>query len=274
MIGPLIAAGASLASGLLARDAQKDANATAQANADRNIALQREFAQSGIQWKVADARKAGIHPLFALGASTTSFAPVSVGTVPETGIASGVAAMGQDVGRAINSTRSATDRVGAVTQAAQSLQLENMGLQNQLLASQIRKINQVGPAMPTAGDNYIVDGQGETVLPKDKPLERIISAPGQPQSEHAAIPDVGWARTATGWAPVPSKDVKERIEDMNIQEFMWTLRNNVSSTLGGGTPPPFPPPEGFIWAYHPLRQEWQLADTKKKPGFDWGYNPQ
>jgi hypothetical protein len=37
-----------------------------------NIAMQKEFAQQGIGWKVADAKKAGIHPLFALGASTHS----------------------------------------------------------------------------------------------------------------------------------------------------------------------------------------------------------
>jgi hypothetical protein len=37
---------------------------------DQNIKMQREFAQKGIRWKVSDAKKAGIHPLYALGAST------------------------------------------------------------------------------------------------------------------------------------------------------------------------------------------------------------
>lgn len=36
----------------------------------QNLALQKDFANNSIQWKVADARKAGIHPLYALGAST------------------------------------------------------------------------------------------------------------------------------------------------------------------------------------------------------------
>lgn len=37
-----------------------------------NEKLQREFAQQGIQWKVQDAKHAGIHPLAALGAVTPS----------------------------------------------------------------------------------------------------------------------------------------------------------------------------------------------------------
>lgn len=39
------------------------------ANKD-NIRFQREFARRGIRYKVNDAKKAGIHPLYALGAST------------------------------------------------------------------------------------------------------------------------------------------------------------------------------------------------------------
>jgi hypothetical protein len=50
---------------------RKDRQATRDAN-NANIAMQRQFAQEGIGWKVADAKKAGIHPLFALGASTHS----------------------------------------------------------------------------------------------------------------------------------------------------------------------------------------------------------
>lgn len=44
-------------------------------NMEYNAALQREFAQHGIQWKVADAQAAGVHPLYALGGGTPSFSP-------------------------------------------------------------------------------------------------------------------------------------------------------------------------------------------------------
>jgi len=36
---------------------------------------EKEFAQMGIRWKVADAKAAGLHPLAALGAQTHSYAP-------------------------------------------------------------------------------------------------------------------------------------------------------------------------------------------------------
>lgn len=43
--------------------------------AQMNLNSNKEFAQNGIQWKVADAKAAGLHPLAALGAQTTSYAP-------------------------------------------------------------------------------------------------------------------------------------------------------------------------------------------------------
>lgn len=46
---------------------------------EKNANLQREFAQNSIQWKVADAKKAGIHPLAAIGAPTYSASPSFAG---------------------------------------------------------------------------------------------------------------------------------------------------------------------------------------------------
>lgn len=43
--------------------------------AEKNAKEQRRFARNGITWKVKDAKRAGVHPLFALGAQTASFTP-------------------------------------------------------------------------------------------------------------------------------------------------------------------------------------------------------
>lgn len=43
--------------------------------ADLNYSRQKEFAQNSIQWRVDDAKKAGIHPLYALGGNGNSFQP-------------------------------------------------------------------------------------------------------------------------------------------------------------------------------------------------------
>jgi hypothetical protein len=55
------------------------ANKSAKSNKainNQNIANSREFAQNSIQWKVEDAKKAGIHPLYALGSPTMSPNPM------------------------------------------------------------------------------------------------------------------------------------------------------------------------------------------------------
>lgn len=105
---------------------------------NRNAALQREFAQSGIQWKVADARKAGIHPVYALGGQTHAASPIAVGDTP--GIGASMAEMGQDISRAFNATRSSGARQTAFDETVQKLTLQKMGLENDLLASQIKRL--------------------------------------------------------------------------------------------------------------------------------------
>lgn len=58
-----------------------NSNSTSKIN-QQNANLQREFAQNSISWRVQDAKNAGIHPLFALGASTVSAQPSFVGNQP------------------------------------------------------------------------------------------------------------------------------------------------------------------------------------------------
>lgn len=154
--GAVIGAGASLIGGLLGRRSTKKAN-------DQNIAMQREFAQNSIRWRVEDAKRAGIHPAFALGAPTMSFAPSSVG---DSSMPAALAAMGQDISRAVDVTRTAPERFDAKVQA---LTLQRMGLENDLLASQIRKINQVGAGPAMAGGAMLIDGQGDLAVVETPP---------------------------------------------------------------------------------------------------------
>jgi hypothetical protein len=100
-----------------------------------NERLQREFAQNAISWRVADANRAGIHPLYALGAPTLS-PSVSVG-----GGVSSAADMGQDISRALSAGMPREGQLSSFEQAIQDLQLKKYGLENELLAAQIRRIN-------------------------------------------------------------------------------------------------------------------------------------
>ena len=120
MLGNIISAGANIIGGLLNRKSQKDSLKAQQAMADQNIQLQKDFAQQGIRWKVEDAKAAGIHPLYALGANTHSFSPVGIGTTGGgDSLGSSIAAAGQDIGRAINVARTKKEREQAQSQAAQ-----------------------------------------------------------------------------------------------------------------------------------------------------------
>lgn len=153
MVLPLIAAagitaGANLLGGYLSSQAQKDANEKNAAMAERNIAEQISFAKNSLSWKAADAERAGIHPIYALGASPTQFSPVSVGAIPESGLGTGLQSMGQDISRSVAAYRSPGEKVAGVAVAQQTasntLDLETKQLNNQLLRIKINNALQPG----------------------------------------------------------------------------------------------------------------------------------
>lgn len=156
MLGNLISAGANIIGGLFgkssadkARESQERANAA-------NAALQREFAQNSIRWRVADARAAGVHPIYALGAPTISASPSYVGATADNSLGSAIANAGQDIGRAVNATRTTPERVLALKEA--QLRLESLSLDNEVkragLASSLQRLAQnSNPPMPALGDN-------------------------------------------------------------------------------------------------------------------------
>lgn len=261
MLGSIISAGANLIGGWLG-------NRQREREQDQNIALQKEFAQHGIQWKVADAKAAGVHPLAALGAATHSYAPSTVGGSP---LGSGIAAAGQDIGRAINATANTQER--AVMAAAQ---LENMTLQNDLLRTQIIKNSATNPQMPV-GTRWMIDGQGDSpsmgdvrvgmpgTLIKEKPMERSPGDPGQLYSEPGSVSDVGYSRTSSGgWAPVMSRDIQQRMEDDHIGLLMWNIRNRMLPMAGINFAPPNVPFEGDkdYWIYNPLKNQYEQVRRK------------
>jgi hypothetical protein len=93
MVAPVIGAaaigaGSSILSSILNRRSQKSSD-------QKNYEMQKEFAQNSIQWKTQDAKKAGIHPLSAIGAQSISASPSYVGGDPGAGVrGAGQAAQG------------------------------------------------------------------------------------------------------------------------------------------------------------------------------------
>lgn len=228
-------------------------------NFDRNAQLQKEFAQHGIRWKVADAQAAGIHPLYALGANTTSFSPIQISDNRQP-LSSSLSDIGQDISRAYEATRTKPERINARMQA---LQLERAQLDNDFLRAQIAKLNnsQVGPPMPSG--QSIEEQFTPNVTPRVEvsPLPLNASDRNSPMKEAGFVSDYTYARTPTGLAVVPSKDVKDRIEDNLIPELMWSLRNNLMPNFDQSRHLPdqnlYPNREGMKWMWDYWNQEFR-----------------
>ena len=251
MLGELIGAASSIAGGLLgqrsARKAQK-----------KEYERQKEFAQSGVQWKVEDAKKAGIHPLYALGANTVSYAPSSVGSTDF-----GLADAGQNIGRAIDSTRSASGKAEALSQTAAAIQIDGLKLDNDLkrqqLASSMALTNQAGnpPGLPPPGARWGIDGQGQWALPGDG-LEygRKIAPPepGQPHLESGSSPEVSLYKTVTGgYSPQIPQQLAEPFEQDWLSYWQWYARNKIAPAFSkGNMAPPLHVPlkTGYEWKYN------------------------
>lgn len=244
----------------------------------REFAAQKEFAQMGVRWKAEDARAAGLHPLAAMGAQTVSYAPQAVGGSGYGG--SAFADMGQNLSNIMSATSTANEKEMHALQI-QGMQLDN---QNRFMDAQIKQQtldqnDRGNPGFP--GDQNFISGQGNARSKiVEKPLERTSSLPGSPQSEPGAIPDVGWAKTATGVIPIPSKDVKERTEDVMPHEWAHYIRNNVAPNWGGGTKPPKSalPSGATKWKWNFTAQEFQPYFPPKGGGssrrsFDYRSKP-
>lgn len=245
--------------------------------AKANNAAQIEAAKSGVQWRAEDARRAGISPLVALGANI--YQPnFERGGDWETSLSNLGQSMGQDISRAVNATRGARAR----QEVLDNLTLEHASLQNDMLRSQIMRMNQqVGPALPSSSDMPLLTGQGDTRsatagLPyvEEHPLQRIHSMPGRPEQEVGAIPDFSYVRTKHGYGIVPSGDVKQRIEDQFLPELLWSIRNiHLPGSAGPRPPNPkyFPLPKGFkSWKWNPWIQEFRPSNKEEWKYFKMG----
>lgn len=140
MLAPLLQLGGTIASSIFGSN-----------QANKQAKLQREFAQNGIQWRVEDAKKAGVHPLAALGFQGTSYSPVSVGT-PDFGSA------GAAIGNAIHKTSD------PATRTAIDLSLEKAALENEHLRAQINAIRATRTQSPGIPSPETASDTGQPAL--------------------------------------------------------------------------------------------------------------
>lgn len=230
IVGSAIGAAGSLVGGLISNNSQNQL-------AQQNYQAQKEFAQNGIRWKVADAKAAGLHPLAALGAQGYTYNPVAVGgsDLGFSDAAGYLSQMGQGIDRARLAKEQAAER--ALERKAQEAK---MAEESQLRAAEIRRLdsetalNQANsklalmraslpPAMPSMSRRDALASQGD-VLPSngnkwlDKPIKQY-----------------GWSFDENGNRQlVPSSDYAQLVEDKAIIEwlpFMETAGKALKSML-------------------------------------------
>lgn len=212
-----------------------------------------------VQWRVEDANKAGVSPLFAMGAPVAS-------PSTEVGGAAALGAMSQDLGRAAEAGMSGSGRAGNVSRMMETLSLrradlENQVLEQQLINSKLATTRQV-PSPSGPGGDRLLPGQGNSPLVKINPQDLTATRLGQSSEEPAPVPDRGFADTGTGFAPVLSRDMADRQADSVMEEMAWNVRNRLLPIFGANFNPPGggKSDRGKIWAYDPLKSEYVQID--------------
>nr|QJB21721.1 MAG: DNA pilot protein [Microvirus sp.] len=243
--------------------AQADRNAAAHA-ARENYSQQKEFAQNGIQWKVEDAKKAGLHPLAALGASTATTGGTNVVGGGSAGgdLARSLGDMGQNVSRAVAASATADQREMSRLQIANArAELDGKVIDNQIRQNQLNLMAQTGPAFPSANDTPLISGQGNAMPGVSvMPSKTIASEKGRPGIQAGLINTLQYVREANGNIGIAqSEQAKERNEDDLIAETLWHFKNRLLPPAPRTEDYPIPPhlaKKGYkYWFWNPLKQE-------------------
>lgn len=237
MLGSLISSGLSFLAGSSA--------------ADKQAKLQKEFAQNALQWKAADAEKAGISKIFAMGAPTTSYSPVSVGGTDFSNLGNSLdKAMGQG-----GTGSTTTGKLSGASAAIASAQLDGLKLDNDIKRADLAAKLNVATQPGTGGvlDRDVVQGPNGVTLKKE-------IAPGGhlPQKSYGVSPEVDLYRTHSGYAPQIPKDLQEAFESDALSRWQWNLRNKLAPYYyDSAKSPPYPASSGSYWTYDPLAGEYR-----------------
>lgn len=249
-LGSVVSAVGSIAGGILGAN-------SAQNVAGMNYEAQKEFAQNGIRWKVEDAKRAGIHPLYALGASTQGYSP-SAGYTGDFGISDAAAHFGQGYERAQQAkmTKEERDKQDVRDAIQDMAALEDLNQKRRMNDAQIRLANSeifrnfalstnalrktgLPPAMP-GGLGGVITGQGNSYATGQTTPEIssvVTSEKGTPSVQAGSPPDVRFYRTLSGGrAPLPTEDAGDAMDAALGAGLQWSFRNNLVPWLANFFP--------------------------------------
>lgn len=182
LAGPLISGGLGLAGGVYASN--KSAQVANNVNL-LNYKQAKEFAQNQIQWRVSDAKKAGLHPLVALGISPQA-GPASAIGADVSGLGNGLAEMGQNISRAIDAYQTREERAYEASKQDALLALKlrydeeehraRMAESNANVALKMAETNRIlNPVL----EGNAVKGSSVKAQPRHGRAVKIVSSPKQ-----------------------------------------------------------------------------------------------
>lgn len=245
----LVGTGAGVVTSLIGGEqARKNANT----QFDNNARLQREFAQHGISWKVADARRAGIHPLAALGVPPMSPSPVHVQGQDSGITAAGAAVQGglQEYIRAEIANKNA--ETAKIKAEAESLKKsgQNVGPKTDYTVTE----EHLGP-YPATNPGYIF-------------TENEITAPeiGKPDTSAGPAKPFYDEYLKDGYLfRYPNKDIMDFISEDLWAKGEYYINKAIDWLMAKSAKeyPRKPAPHGTKWEYNHHRRQWYAAPLKR-----------
>lgn len=266
---------------------------------DRDYAHREKITKNQASWVVEGAKKAGLHPLAAMGIQAASGSTHQIGGDYGNGKDySWLSDAGQGIGRAAGALLSKEDRAKQqqYDEARMGLQLENSRLQNEYLNTQIdqtkqdmamqlarsaeRSLIKTGqpPGFQLGVDGrvtrQVIDGQNDATsssLFTVKPAELVASHPQTPNAEAGSHPELKWTRTGLGgYAPARSQALEEAMEDDTLGAIRYNIRNGIGSFMSDQrfAPPRRYLPDGgksgrYYWLYDHVNGDWFPADVRE-----------
>lgn len=214
--------------------AHQDRNfARAQSEADR--AFQREVYQNQIQWRAADAKKAGLHPLVGAGGSAYSASPSSV--PPASSMAGSLGKLGEGIGDAFTAYMN-KDEIAA--QAADKLQRDNAQSDAQIRATNAQASYYEAMALNAASEpikramSYTVPmASGREVIPGQTNAPQVLPTPsarglGSGQAYNVTPLDRGYA---LHWSPELMQGYGDELGQLfSLADIFW---KSIDSLLFG-----------------------------------------
>lgn len=220
-----------------------------------NANKQEKFAKNALQWKAADAEKAGISKIFAMGAPTHSFNPVSIG--PDPSLSSAIdKQMGQG-----GQQSTTTGKVAGVNHEITRAQLDGLKLDNDIkraeLASKLAVATQPG-AGGVLDRNFNPGGPDGVVFKSEIQPNR---GPNDANLSYGLRPEIDMYRSKEGYVPAPPQNLSEVHENNAVMRWQWMLRNQLLPYFTDSHKTvPFQAPEGTYWTFDPVFGQYVLAN--------------